>query len=554
MTLDKYDSMPFSGLFSRINKLPAKKVAFAVTLLFAVLSAAVISFHEPWLDEAQAWLIARDASIPDMFLNLSHVEGHIPFWWLVLALPAKLGVPYETGLKAVNILMAVAACAVFEFKSPFPNAFKIVFPFTYFFFYQYSIVTRPYMLLILALFLVAATFGSREERPVPHFLSLVLLCLSDTFGIAIAGGIALGWTITVVKKIVKKGYSPAKAVFKPVICLSLLLVTALFLIWTIIPSGNATAAGLVNGSSILKSFLREIFILPADLCITSFTTYDLLSVQEFELWQILAAALVSIVIWFFFFKAFLRKGKITDIILPLSTFILLGAIYIYSHHFGLLLMLGIYCAWISLEEPGAERLNPVFSWSGKVLCVISVFAGLVWSGFAVMNDVIYPYWISRDLYGWIEDNDLEGYKWFSCWDVEFEGGTDVISKQNTAVTREVVPVNPYLGKTPLNFNNEGISYALFRENTREQNEKDIERWKTEGEADLILCSDIKEALALMKIMGYSSSYDIVYVKESRYSWKADFTKGGVIVLAARDRGLNIKPDTADYASLVGQEG
>ena len=555
MDLDRGNSMPFSGAFSGIDRLSAKKVALAVTVIFVILSSSAICFHEPWLDEAQAWLIARDASLGDMFLKLSHIEGHVPFWWLILAIPAKLGVPYEIGLKAVNILIAAAACAVFEFKSPFPNAFKLAFPFTYFFFFQYSVVTRPYMLLILALFLAAVSFKERDSKPVFHLLSLILLCLADSFGIAIAGGIAIGWTLTVVKRIVKKDPEPVKNIVKPAVCLSVLLITAIVLILTILPSKDATATGRIDGVSMLKTLFLEIFMLPSDLCFTSFTTYDLLSSQDFRIIQILIAAVVSITVWVFFFKAFSKKEILPDLILPIATFMLLGSVYIYSHHFGLLLMLGIYCAWISLDRSGKISLNPVISWTGKVLCVISLFAGIVWTGFAAVNDIIYPYWISRDLYGWIEKNDLEDYSWFATWDVEFEGNTDVISKQNTAVTRETIPVNPYIvSRKPLNFNNEGYAYALFRENPEDQNEKDISVWKEQGAPDLILCSDVKEAMALMNVMGYGSAYDIVYVKESRYSWKADFTKGGVIVLARKDIGLKITPDVADYASLIGQDG
>ncbi len=555
MAENRENKMPFSGLFERLDKISTKKVAIPVTILFAVLATTLICFHEPWLDEAQAWLIARDASLSDMFLYLSHVEGHPSFWWLLLAVPARAGIPYEIGLKGINILIAVAACALFEFRSPFPNAFKIFFPFTYFFFYQYSIVTRPYMLLILALFLAAATFSGRDDKPVFHLLSLILLCLSDTFGIAIAGGIALGWTVAVIKRLVKKDRESSFKPLKHIICLSVLLLTALFLIWTILPSKDATAAGSIEPFSMMKSFLSEVFILPSDICISSFTSYGLLSSMTFTPLQTVLAVLVSIIIWAFFFKAVLKKGIMPDILLPLLTFLLLGSLYIYSHHFGLLLMLGIYCAWISFENPVKKSFNPVICWSGKALCVVSIFIGIIWTGFASMNDILYPYWISRDLYGWIEENKLEEKSWFACWDVEFEAESDQISYQNTAVTREAVPVNPYVrSRKILNFNNEGHSYALFRGNTDEQNLKDIDEWKKESEPDLILCKDIKEAQALMKILSYGSSYEIVYVKESRYSWKSDFTKGGVIVLARSESNLNITPDVNDYASLIGQEG
>lgn len=44
----------------------------AVVLAFAVLAYIIGGVHEPWSDEAQAWLIARDASLYDLLFVLPH--------------------------------------------------------------------------------------------------------------------------------------------------------------------------------------------------------------------------------------------------------------------------------------------------------------------------------------------------------------------------------------------------------------------------------------------------------------------------------------------------
>lgn len=80
----------------------------AVFAAYIAVVACVMAFHEPWFDEAQSWLIARDASFRDMLLVRPHYEGHPPLWWLMLSVPAKLGVPYEIGLKrAIGVRRAV---------------------------------------------------------------------------------------------------------------------------------------------------------------------------------------------------------------------------------------------------------------------------------------------------------------------------------------------------------------------------------------------------------------------------------------------------------------
>ena len=47
-----------------------------VIIAFICLSIFVGMKHEPRADEAQAWLIARDSSIKELFAYYLHVDGH----------------------------------------------------------------------------------------------------------------------------------------------------------------------------------------------------------------------------------------------------------------------------------------------------------------------------------------------------------------------------------------------------------------------------------------------------------------------------------------------
>ena len=84
-------------------------VVFAVYLAVVIVTMA---FHEPWFDEAQSWLIARDCPYRDLLLVRPHYEGHPPLWWLLLSIPAKLGVPYEWGLKGVELVCSALMCGL----------------------------------------------------------------------------------------------------------------------------------------------------------------------------------------------------------------------------------------------------------------------------------------------------------------------------------------------------------------------------------------------------------------------------------------------------------
>jgi len=52
----------------------SKKLAVFVLLLYIFLLCVVSYYHEPWHDEGQAWLIARDDSIWHLITVTTHYE------------------------------------------------------------------------------------------------------------------------------------------------------------------------------------------------------------------------------------------------------------------------------------------------------------------------------------------------------------------------------------------------------------------------------------------------------------------------------------------------
>src|SRR3954462_9746655 len=140
--------------------------------IFVTLLAIAVSRHEPWMDEAQAWLLAKDTSIKDLLLKYLRYEGSPGLWHLILMVPAKLGLPYYT----INILSAIfAAGGVWLFLrfAPFPVIIKILYPFSFFVFFQYGVVARNYCLISPILFLLAINYKQKNKHP---YLFVLLLC------------------------------------------------------------------------------------------------------------------------------------------------------------------------------------------------------------------------------------------------------------------------------------------------------------------------------------------------------------------------------------------
>lgn len=91
---------------------------------------------------------------------------------MMLAAPAKLGVPYEIGLKSINLACATLMIWLLEFKTKLPEPFKVILPFSYFLCYQYGVTSRPYALMVAAMLLVAINWKTRDEKPWREALSM----------------------------------------------------------------------------------------------------------------------------------------------------------------------------------------------------------------------------------------------------------------------------------------------------------------------------------------------------------------------------------------------
>ena len=53
-------------------------VGVLMFVFMSVLAYWGSGIHEPWFDEAQAWVIARDNSLKDILFFIPHYEGHPP--------------------------------------------------------------------------------------------------------------------------------------------------------------------------------------------------------------------------------------------------------------------------------------------------------------------------------------------------------------------------------------------------------------------------------------------------------------------------------------------
>ena len=149
------------------------KVNLVVMLCYSIITFIILLFHESWRDEAQAWLIARDLNIIDIFRQMKY-EGHPVIWYLILVPFAKLGLPYIF-VKIVSWLICNIAVWLILKKAPFNLILKILFIFSMPMIYLYPSISRSYCLIPLAITIVAIYFGQRHEKPIQYILSILFL-------------------------------------------------------------------------------------------------------------------------------------------------------------------------------------------------------------------------------------------------------------------------------------------------------------------------------------------------------------------------------------------
>jgi hypothetical protein len=137
----------------------------AATSAYTLLVALVVLHHEPWADEAQAWLLGRDASLRDLWLRFLHYEGSPGLWQTLAHGLAHAGLPYGA-YRFVPLLLTLAAVAVLVRYAPLPLFLRILLPFTYYLCYQYAVVARSYALVAPLLFAIAVLVPQAARRPV----------------------------------------------------------------------------------------------------------------------------------------------------------------------------------------------------------------------------------------------------------------------------------------------------------------------------------------------------------------------------------------------------
>lgn len=555
----------------------------AVLAVYVILVATVMCFHEPWFDEAQAWLIARDCSWREMILERPHYEGHPPLWWMILAIPAKLGVPYEIGLKSVNLVFATLMIWLLEFKTKLPELFKAILPFSYFLCYQYGVTSRPYALMICAMLLIAINWKSRDEKPWREVLSMMLLCLTSSYGLVISGTFAAYWTAQFLyhdRSLIRNR--------QRFLSLLMLLVFAIVLAIDVIP-----AKGVYHGAfdypdqSAQPKWLTLLYLwllIPSETLFTSYLSDSYLQFVSVPLGELLFAGILSGMMWLFLIHISKRRNNATLLLVSYTVLSLVFLNHFAVHHAGIVLgffiaILAIDCAqqplgkedwpqWcLRMADWCAGKLGPkktraysaIFTLTGLTALLVSVF----WTLSSSICDIKYDFSSSRAVASFIKTNNLENYRWMASWERIYAdpdnpeatankavksgsycaGGSDCVD-YTSWTSGTLILAAPYFDHTIMANAYKGRSYLSWEWCIDPNATKnDIATWKSWGEPEFY---DTIYQPFFFTDLGYDrNDYTKMRVAETVTPWKDRRSNGSVEIYVRNDIYKNVmhSPDT-----------
>lgn len=383
-----------------------------------------LPLHEPWFDESEAWLIARDSTLTEIITKRLHYEGQPAGWHTLCWLANQLHISMF-GTRVLCAVLAAGGIYIWLRWSPLPQLLTLLMPFTFFLQYQYAFIFRPYMLFPLTAFLLMALYARKSKMIWICGLAGVAANLS-THGAGFCAGMVVwaGWDTW--KSSSGSWNDKIKPVLVPVACFVVLLALGAASAWpvadgrssspfvtllgrvtgakapprqvvqsidlnSIAPSGGAAQrcpgrlsrmlaqrlkppAGAGPGQVLLGKTLGMALVIPTALT-APISTSNILGVAFL--------VLLGVNLW--------RRRLWISLAPYLGVFLVVVLLQYGSHHLGMLWVALLASVWaVSLQGEG-ERTKWFWRQSLYAVLLVIVLLQVGWTAYAVKTDIREPY-------------------------------------------------------------------------------------------------------------------------------------------------------------------
>lgn len=546
-----------AALARKAEDIPGKTLEFLVLLLYAAAHLGMAVVHEPFFDEAEAWQIARCVSLRTLFLETTHYEGHPPLWHLILMPFAKAGAPYELSLTLVSLLFVGTAVFLILWYAPFPRLVRLLLPFTYFFFYQYGVISRVYCVMTLAFVLMAMAYGRRNERPGRYVAALIFLCMTMAYGLVIAGGLAIVWLWEIWSEGWRKrqgrkteaegsrhrnrdgqgGRRAAVSLIRETVheyaadrrirWLAVLLAAALAVIWMIMPRADTYAAVAVTPDTIENPFivrlLYTLFVLPSDAALTDIYSEHQLLVRAYLMPSAMfSGVLIGILLWSILLYYGRKRGTALLLVLPYGLFaVFAAAVYVSIHHIGIGLLYFCFWCWVTAQDGARSAgMKTAVRCAAILLGTLAMFVSLYWTGAACKTDIAKNYAPGRHEAAFIREHGLERYRMMTGWLIAYdeEGNVRLTDINQCSMSVNLAPYFDHNLFFNFNSGRDERNYITHIHPSEEETQRLYETWAQEEPPGVLWMDpelpDVYGGAVTMR------DYALVYQEDVWQVWKA----------------------------------
>lgn len=197
---------------------------FLLTLPFLLLFYVQLWHHQMWRDELNAFAIAAGSrTVPELLQNVRY-EGHPWAWYFLLWLISKFS-HNPMGLKVLQAGVGTALYFVVGMFSPFRWWERALLFASYYFIFEYTVLSRMYGLVLLAAFLYLLRRTRSDSGAVGHALLLGAMANLDMTGVLLSLAFALEylwsqWKPGAMGGAPQRGVKIAQAITVYVVCVA----------------------------------------------------------------------------------------------------------------------------------------------------------------------------------------------------------------------------------------------------------------------------------------------------------------------------------------------
>ncbi len=465
-----------NSLTEKIEKSDRKLLEIIVLVLFLTGQIGMAFFHEPGADEAMPWLVAKDASIYDMFFTVPHYNRGISLWNYVLIPFAKLGTPYELTLNFLNFIFVFLAVILLVFKAPFRRIIRLLCPFSFFVFYQYGIINEGYSMIMLAFVLLALSYKKRNEKPLLFATSLIFLGSCGVFATVFSVGISITWLIDIVKHVYNQKIKYSFKLNKCVLAL-LVLIYLSFIVFSLIPADDSfiKQQAYLGGYPLYKRWAYTFFGCLSDIFATNiFFENGNLAMTTMDIREFIAGIAIGVFIWVLCIRQSYKNKTLIWYLIPMVIFSITAGLITFSRqNIGVVALFLLFWYWIVNEDQighktpfetkdnNIQENESIVRALGHIIISLIVIVNLYWCISSCVLDVLEHYSFGRAEYTCLKENGLVDKDILVRWEENIprlDDGPEAIT-----YSQMVLELAPYLDESLNSFNIMNSVYALGRD-------------------------------------------------------------------------------------------